>query len=198
MSIWVKKWTRRLTYHLSIRGKPTQCTATTFTDVFVPESIHNSVLQYVTWYVTLNADLGCETQAQSLPSFVPWSWLCTFRGDCLPYIRSDITDIQHQQDHLALCVCVCEKGKGRENGGSSSDRLAQQIACQCLIWKFFQASHVLFHKPVLWAAAALSTDLTSIYEYFFLQWHTGIVTVLQIVCSCNTLKFVRWQKKKAN
>lgn len=58
---------------------------------------------------------------------------------------NDITDIQLRRDTPAplACVCVCvEKQEGRE---SSSDRLAQQIACQCLIWKKFpsDSDHVL-------------------------------------------------------
>lgn len=51
---------------------------------------------------------------------------------------SDITVIQPQQpDHLSVCVCVCLKGDGLGSAGSSSDCFAQQIACQCSIWKKF-------------------------------------------------------------
>lgn len=54
---------------------------------------------------------------------------------------ADITDIQLQRDTPALPVCVCVwKNKRAGRAESSSDRLAQQIACQCLIWKKFPSN----------------------------------------------------------
>lgn len=73
--------------------------------------------------------------------------LCFQRG--LPALHQpcDITAIQVQRDHLRV-----RKRKKAENAGNSSERLAQQIACQCLIWKhFFQAI------PVMWFSVSYTT-----------------------------------------
>lgn len=67
---------------------------------------------HVTWYHMED----CATQEWPLPRLFPWSWLCTFRGDCLPYI----SQWHHWHSTPArytgsACVCV-EKQEGWETG----------------------------------------------------------------------------------
>lgn len=59
----------------------------------------------------------CATQERPLPRLFPWSWLCTFRGDCLPYI----SQWHHWHSTPArytgsACVSVCVFGKTRGLG----------------------------------------------------------------------------------
>lgn len=61
---------------------------------------------------------------------------------------SDITVIQPQPDYLCVCVCV-EKEMGWGVQGAAQTGFAQQIACQCPIWKNFHLTrgHVISSKP---------------------------------------------------
>lgn len=83
-----------------------------------------------------------QLKDRPLPSLFSWSWLCTFRGDCLPYINPVTSPAFSRSEIDWEHMCV-EKRKGWKSGGSSSDRLAQQIACQHLIWKMFRAIPVM-------------------------------------------------------
>lgn len=135
-----------------------------------------------------------------------WLWLCTSGGDCLPYINP-VTSLTFSCWEIT-CVCACVYGKEKERGStrSSSDHLAQQIACQCLCYKNFQA------VPVMRSSVSCTTysspmcrggqqhklhetpDETSPYEYFAWcnMWNMGIVcphsfTVQSAAVTCSRL-----------
>lgn len=103
-------------------------------------------MRLIMWHnITWRADWGlCNSRTASAFPLLVIMTLQFQRGLPALHQPGDITDTRLRREPLTLCEWVCV-WKNRRGGRaeSSSDRLAQQIACQRLIRKNFQAIPVM-------------------------------------------------------
>ena len=131
-------------------------------------------------YLTWEADLGCATQGQPLPPLFPWSWRCTFRGDCPPHINP-VTSLTF---HSAKITCVWNTvGRGEEGGGCLTVLHKIALRANALVIIFFPScsSHVLCCKlhHLLWSQVQRALAATSM-ETPHVTSHTANVNFLCI------------------
>lgn len=158
-------------------------------------------MHLIMWHnITWRAD--CTTQEQPLPSLFLWSWLCSFRGDCLPYISpvTSLTLNSGESHWLSVSGYVCGKTEGVGEQRAAQTGLHNRLHASASFGKIskqFQ-SCVPPHILVPWPLAALDlnsmktlddTPLTINPIFQELCKNTSVVSYLtaQHLCACSKL-----------
>lgn len=104
-----------------------------------------------------------QPKDRPLPSLFSWSWLGTFRGDCLPYINPVTSPAFSLSKTNWEYMCVEKRKRVHE----WNERLRQACTTDCMPAPHLEnvpsnSSHVLFSKQCnivpLWAVIALNTN----------------------------------------
>lgn len=122
----------------------------------------------VMWHnITWRADWGLCNSRTALPSLFSWSWLCSFRGDCLPYLSlvTSLTLNSGESHWLSASGYVCGKTEGVGERRAAQTGLHNRLHASASFGKIskqFQSCAPPWAAPrilVPWPLAAL--DLNS-------------------------------------